>query len=58
MFTFVDADLKSQVNPNTDLIDETVSLMSKQEIEWRFLPKKNENTVEKNFFFETISTKR
>lgn len=53
MFKFIDDEL-IQNKSNNDLIDETVSLMSKQEIEWRFLPKKSDSKIDKNFLFQTI----
>jgi acetyl-CoA carboxylase carboxyl transferase subunit beta len=40
-------------NSNTDLMSDTISVMSKQEIKWRFLSKKDDSKIEKNFLFKT-----
>jgi acetyl-CoA carboxylase carboxyl transferase subunit beta len=60
MFKFIDDEAfqnKLQNNPNNDLINDTVALMSKHEIEWRFLPKKADSKLEKNFLFQTVLKK-
>jgi acetyl-CoA carboxylase carboxyl transferase subunit beta len=54
MFQFIDDEIIQKKLQTNDLINETISVMNKQEIEWRFLNKKSQNKFENNLFFQTI----